>query len=203
MIITNQDNGKNNLLTALKFVQFINDFQQVRRMLLANGEDRMENNVEHSYKLAMLAWYFISTDNLKLDLGLAIKYSLVHDLVEVYAGDTYTYSTDDEFKNSKKEREAKALKQLEAEFTEFPELIKLIEKYEDKTDPESLFIYALDKIEPIINIYLDGGKTWRNNKITLEMITENKMSKVENCPEVKKYLEQLLELIKQNQEELF
>lgn len=170
---------------------------------MANGEDRMENNVEHSYKLAMLAWYFISTDNLKLDLGLAIKYSLVHDLVEVYAGDTYTYSTDDEFKNSKKEREAKALKQLEAEFTEFPELIKLIEKYEDKTDPESLFIYALDKIEPIINIYLDGGKTWRNNKITLEMITENKMSKVENCPEVKKYLEQLLELIKQNQEELF
>ena len=92
---------KINLKNIIKFVNLLNKFRQVERVIHSNGKDRMENDVEHSYQLAMLSWYIISTNNLDLNLDLILKYSLVHDLVEVYAGDTYVYTEDAEHKNTK------------------------------------------------------------------------------------------------------
>lgn len=80
------------LPNIINFTKLLNKFCDIERVIHSNGGDRLENDVEHSYRLAMLAWYIISSNKLSLDLDLVIKYALVHDLVEVYAGDTYIYT---------------------------------------------------------------------------------------------------------------
>ena len=153
--------------------------------------------------LAMLADYIISLENLKLDRNKVLEYCLVHDLVEAYAGDTYIYSTDKEYIDSKHRREKEALEKIKIEFPEHQILIRTIEKYEVRLDEESRFVYALDKIQPVIHIYLDGGKTWKKERIGLDDLIKHKKDKVKFSPIVEKYWNELREILERNQHGLF
>ncbi|MCK4386654.1 MAG: HD domain-containing protein [Candidatus Pacebacteria bacterium] len=192
-----------NLSKILKFTELLNKFRQVQRRVLVNGEDRYENDTEHSYQLAMLALYIVNSQKLDLNHELILKYALIHDLVEVYAGDTYIYSTDTKEINSKEEREKKAMRQLKREFPEFPELHKIIKDYETKINKESRFIYSLDKIQPILNVYTDNGKTFKQEGVTLQMLIDCKKDKVAVSPEVKIYFDELIKLLKKEEKTLF
>jgi putative hydrolases of HD superfamily len=192
-----------NLSGILKFTKLTHSFQQIERAIYATGENRKENDAEHSYQLAMVGWYIASSMNLKLDRDKVIKYGLLHDLVEVYAGDTQAFDKDPLVHLSKVDREMEALKQLKHEFNEFFEMTDLISTYELKDDEESKFIYALDKILPTINIYLDKGRSWQELNLNLEQIIEYKTPKVAAHPEIKKYFEELVEILKQDQQTLF
>lgn len=181
----------------LDFISFTHKYQQVKRAILATGEDRDESDAEHSYQLAMAAWYLISTRNLKLDIGKVIKYALTHDLVEVYAGDTPFHSKDKTLHDTKQQREADALKKIKQKFQEFPEISELITAYEEKKDEEAKFVYALDKILPVVNIYLDGGKTWQKDNITYKMIRK-KDEKIQVSPDAQNLWSQLISLLEEN-----
>ncbi|HEV7121622.1 MAG TPA: HD domain-containing protein [Candidatus Paceibacterota bacterium] len=188
----------------LDFVRMQMEFQKVERVLRVPGmPDRWENDVEHSYNLAMLGWYIVTSEKLDLDADLVIKYGMIHDLVEVYAGDTYIYEKDPAHAASKHEREAAAAKRLAEEFPDFPDLHQLIETYEKREDAESTFIYALDKLQPVLHIYLDDGKTWHEMGVTLAMAIENKAPKIAVSKEIEEYFNQLLVLLRERQEELF
>jgi len=191
------------LQNILKFTKLLNKFRQIERVIRSNGGDRLENDVEHSYQLTMLAWYIISTQKLDLDIDLVIKYSLVHDLVEIYAGDTYAHTTDKELKKSKIKREEDSLVRLEREFKEFPEIFELIKQYESKSDLEAKFIYALDKIEPILNIYTSSRKTWKEKNISIDMIIDIKKDKVKLDPEVEKIFYKIIETLEKEKKDLF
>jgi len=189
---------------VLAFTEMLQAFQKVDRVLRVPGmPGRWENDVEHSYNLAMLAWYLVTSEKLALDADLVLKYGMIHDLVEVYAGDTYIYSKDPAHVASKHEREEAAAQQLKETFPEFDDLHLVIEQYEKREDPESRFIYALDKLQPVIHIYLDGGVTWKEMGVTLAMAIENKVPKVAGSPEVAACLDELLVLLHERQEELF
>ncbi len=187
----------------LKFVRLINEFQAVKRRIFISTESRYENDVEHSYQLGILGWYIVVANKLDLDPTAVLKYGLVHDLVEVYAGDTYAFEPDQAILNSKAEREAAAAQRLEAEFPDFPELYELIHDYETHSNPESRFVYALDKIVPMMNVYLDNGKTWQMEHVTLDMLVNNKADKIARSPEVKIYFDDLVEILSQKEFELF
>lgn len=189
----------------VKFIGLSHDFKKVRRKIALPNEDREENDAEHSYQLALVAWYLISTQNLDLDVNLAIRYALVHDLVEIYAGDTPSsvHKGFDKERETKYEREERAAKQLLEEFPEFSTMHELIGAYELRNDNESKFVYALDKILPVVNIYLDRGYAWKKDNITLEDIINDKSDKVAFSPEIKKYFEQIVELLRLNQATLF
>lgn len=187
----------------INFTKLLNKFRSVERVLLVNEKERNENDVEHSYYLAMLAWYVISTNKLDLNLDLVIKYALVHDFVEVYAGDTYIYSSDKEHLESKEQREKEAAEQLQKNFPEFNDLHQLIEGYEKREDKESRFVYALDKIQPVLNIYTDKGRTWKLQKVGLQMLIEHKKDKVSVSREVEEYFKALVELLKKEEKDLF
>lgn len=187
----------------LRFADLLNRFREVERMLFVNGQSRKENDVEHSYQLALLAWYIVDSCNLDFDENLVIKYALVHDLVEVYSGDTWIYSNDKKEIASKEKREKKAQNFLKKEFSEFPQMHNLIEAYEKKNDPESKFVYALDKIQPILNIYRDNGRTWQELGITMDTLIKKKKDKVKVSPEVEYYFNELITLLEENEEELF
>ncbi len=191
------------LQKLLEFSKMLNELQAVERVIRVPGSERWENDVEHSYSLAMLAWYIIETEKLALDRGKVFQYALAHDLVEVYAGDTYLFSADKKFLASKPERERLAAERLAVEFPEVPEMHAAIRGYVTKEDPESRFVYALDKIEPLIKLYLDGGRTWKEKGVTLEMAYESKKDKVALSPEVKKYFDEFMELLRKEEKQLF
>lgn len=162
------------------YVRFLDEFRKIKRVMYNTGEDRLENDTEHSYQLTMLAWYIIDAYKLDLDKNLVIRYCLVHDLVEVYAGDTYIYSQDKEHFDSKAKREEEALVQIEKEFSEFPDIFRFIEQYEHRNDRESLFVYALDKIIPVLHIYTDDGRTWKDVELTEIVITIEKLREMKD-----------------------
>lgn len=187
------------LKDLIKFVDFTHKFNQVKRQILATGEHHNENDSEHSFQLALVAWYLNQSRDLKLNTDKLIKYGLIHDLVEVYAGDTYFHTTNQQQRDSKLQREAKALIKIRKNFAEFPELSDLIEQYEKRADQEAKFIYALDKILPVINIYMDEGKSWQRDKVTYEMV-RTKDEKIIVSSKALDIWQEVINLLEQNKE---
>lgn len=187
----------------LKFFKLTHTFQHIQRRLYVTGEERWENDAEHSYQLALIAWYIVQKEQLPLKLDKIFMYSLAHDLVEVYAGDTFAHDKDATVHASKAERERLAAIQLQNEFVDFPELHEAIQGYEHLVDEESRLVYALDKILPPTNIYIDGGKTWRELGITYEMIAKAKADKVAVSPVIKKYWDVILASMLKEESALF
>lgn len=191
------------LENLLHFTDLLHKFRAVERRLLVRDSERSENDSEHSYSLAMLAWYIKTTHKLNLNTERLFEYALAHDLVEVYAGDTFFYHTNEAVSQDKIKRELAAAETLRTEFSEFPELHEIIEKYEQKSDAESRFIYALDKMEPVLNIYLDKGRTWRKNKVTLEMLESSKIPKIAIDPTISGIFTDLVNRLRAEEKILF
>lgn len=175
---------KVNIHRLIALQELLSSFNQVDRRAHRKHRDLFvpENDTEHSYNLAMTAWY-LSKWFPKLNKAKLLEYALVHDLVEVHAGDTYIYGTKEEL-DSKKEREANALTKLENEWPDFEDMIAAIHDYERRENSESRFIYALDKLMPIMLIYIHDGYTWKNEGITVDMLYKAKIDKVRSSPEI-------------------
>ena len=75
----------------LEFIRFTHEIRNVRRAVLLENDSRRENDSEHMYQLALTAWFLIEKDKLKLDKFRAVGLAMVHDIVEVYAGDIPSY----------------------------------------------------------------------------------------------------------------
>lgn len=193
-------NGKlPDLHRIIEFQAFLHKFHNIDRVIhFSKSSDRRETDTEHSYTLAMLAWY-IAQYFPELDTNKCIRLALVHDLVEIYAGDTFTFG-DKAMIDSKAERERMALEQFEKEWPDFKELTNDIHEYESLKTPESNFVYVLDKIVPVIIIYLGEGRTWKEFNITLNDIRENKKYKVLKSPQAAHYFNSLIELLKKRPE---
>lgn len=128
-------------------------------------------------------------------------YALAHDLVEIYAGDTYFL--DNQKAESKHKREKEALLKIKKRFPRFRSLVKVIERYEKREDEESKFIYAIDKIIPPIQIYLENGKLWREQKVPFDGLMQNKNPKIALSKPVDKYWQELLKELIKNRKKLF
>ncbi len=183
----------------LKFVEFTHKFQQIKRVIYVTGEDRNENDMEHSFQLALTAWYLVDSLKLNLNKEKIISYALAHDLVETYAGDVNFHHRTKEINKSKVQNEAAAAKRMKSEFPEFTQLHKTIENYEKKADEESRLVYALDKLLPVINIYLDKGRSWKADQITYEMV-RHKDEKIAFSQDIAKLWMQLIPLLENHPE---
>lgn len=185
----------------IDFINFTHEFREVVRIARSPNASKYENDAEHSYQLAVVAWYIIETEKLKLNKELCFMYALAHDLVEIYAGDTFFY--DKVASNSKHKREREALKKIKKRFSHFRNLVKIIEKYEKREGKESRFIYALDKILPPIQIYLENGKLWHEKGVSFKRLVENKSPKIIMSKHIDKYWQELLKEIERNKKKLF
>lgn len=135
---------------------------------------RPENDVEHSYGLALTCWFLAPKIAPNLNLEKILCYALAHDTVEIHAGDTFVFGSQEEIA-SKASREAAALEKLRGEWPDFTEMTTAAEGYMAKVDEEAKFVKAVDKILPVLMVNL-GEKDvfWNRHKITLEMEEENK-----------------------------
>lgn len=179
----------------LEFQKLLLDFAHIERVLKRkhHGTYIRENDTEHSYNLAMTAWY-LSEYFPDLDQTTVIKTALVHDLVEVHAGDTYIYA-DQATLATKAEREAAALQQLKKDWADFPGMLSCIENYEHRATAESRFVYALDKVMPVMLIYGNEGKTWQEEGITVKQLHGAKFNKVSVSPEIEPYYHELRKIL--------
>lgn len=133
-------------------------------------EDRYENDAEHSFHVALMAAMLSEYADREVNTCKVVQMLLVHDLVEVYAGDTYAY--DEEAKKSQKEREMKAAEKV---FCMLPQ--ELGEKFkglflefdEMKTD-DALFANTIDRIQPMMLNFYGGGGSWREHHVPIEKI---------------------------------
>lgn len=192
------------LQNLLKFSEFIAQFRMIERTLYLERLKRNENDAEHCCMLALTAWYIISSEKLDLDMEKVMLYALAHDLVETYAGDTDAYSTDKNAHATKEAREHEALIRIEKEFPEFPELVVAINEFEARKNKEARFVYALDKIQPTLAVYLDRGASWKKQGITLEQIIAKKKEPIESADSVVfDYFNQLITLLKKEEAEQF
>lgn len=156
--------------------KLIADFAKVERMPELADTGRRENDVEHSFGLALTCWYLLPKVAPTLRLEKVLQYALAHDLVELHAGDTFVF--DHAGAASKDEREKAAITQLEKDWSDFPDLAKFAKGYMNKLDEEARFVKAVDKLLPVIMIELNDDPTifWNKHKITLDMERDNKVS---------------------------
>lgn len=125
-------------------------FANVERAPRYPSGDR-ENDVEHSFHLALSAVELAADYYPELDVGLVAQYSLVHDLPESYTGDVWTFGISDEDRTKKELAEGKATERLLHELP--PHIAQLLKRYEEQTEPEARFVRFVDKLMPaIINI---------------------------------------------------
>lgn len=192
--MTNQKIPDLNRLLELQrmLITFSNIARKVDRHDTNNGYIR-ENDSEHSYNLAIASWY-LSSYFPNLDQSEVLKLALAHDLLEIHAGDTYIYG-DPKHIAGKPKREAAALKQLEEEWPDFPDMTLYMHKYTARDTPESKFVYALDKLMPIFLIYVSDGYSWKRKKVTVSMLDTNKRTKAALSPEIMPYYEKLYQLL--------
>lgn len=186
------------LKRILEFQKLLISFSQIDRRLERKHLDSMrsENDTEHSYNLAMTAWYLCYYFP-ELNKEKILTYALTHDLVEVHAGDTYVYADRAELK-TKASRELAAKKQLKKDWPDFPDMNDTIEEYETRSNPEACFVYALDKIMPVMMIYLHEGYTWKKEGITLPQLHAIKSEKVKSSDIIEKYYFELYKLLDSN-----
>jgi putative hydrolases of HD superfamily len=160
--------------SVLDFIKLIDQMKGIERLVNTNKGLRQENDAEHSWHIAMMVWLFSSFNDKKINLEKALKMALMHDLVEIYAGDTFAY--DHEARKTKHIKENLAAKKL---FKILPkklkgEMEKLWEEHEALITHESKFVQAMDKLQPILQNILDNGKSWKQYKITEKMVRDHK-----------------------------
>ena len=141
----------------------------VRQTLLVDGS-RQENSAEHSWHLAVLAMVLAEHSRAPVNLFRVLKMILVHDLVEIDAGDTYCY--DEEGNRGKAERENRAADRI---FSLLPgdqaaEFRSLWEEFESRQTADAIFAAALDRLQPLLNNFRAGGVMWRKHGIRKEQV---------------------------------
>ena len=153
------------LQRQIKFAIVIDEMKNVfRRNLIIDGT-RRENDAEHSWNLAMLAMLFEEYSTEKVDLEKVLKIALVHDLIEVYAGDTFAY--DVKGNEDKLQREIESAEKLFGilDPVQGAEIRALWDEFEAKETAESKYANAIDRIQPLINNYMTNGHTWKEGDV--------------------------------------
>lgn len=187
------------LKNLVDFVAFTHDIQSVKRAMLVNGDERYENDSEHSFQMAMIALYVIQENHLPLDIFRTMAMAVVHDVLEIHSGDTPVFANV-EVLSTKSEREEAAIRKLKRQWPKLGLMHELIKEYESKSSPESKFLYALDKLVPMLNNYLDDGRSWKRHEVSLDDVISVKIGKIDIDPTVNGYYKLVLELIKQHPE---
>ncbi len=160
----------NELKQRLEFLITIDKMKSIYRQTLLIDKSRRETDAEHSWHIAVMAMLLAPYAPKGADINRCVKMCLVHDLVEIYAGDTFCY--DEKASMDKEEREQFAAEKL---FSTLPkedgeELKTLWIEFERQETPDALFCASLDRLQPFIHNMLTDGHTWRKGKVTKEQV---------------------------------
>jgi putative hydrolase of HD superfamily len=158
------------LKKQLDFALEIDKEKNIFRQTHLSGHGRNENDAEHAWHMALMAYLLKEYSNEPVDIAKVMLMCLIHDIVEIDAGDTYAY--DAEGLKTQKEREDKAKERI---FSLLPEdqkeeLMALFDEFEAYETPESKYAHAMDNLQPLILNNSNGGSEWVEHGVTAEQI---------------------------------
>jgi putative hydrolases of HD superfamily len=180
------------LRQQLEFILEIDRLKSVLRQSYLINIDRHENSAEHSWHLAVAAMVLAEHAKEKIEISKVIRMVLVHDLVEIDAGDTFIY---DEAANvGKAAREQEAANRL---FGVLPEdqsqsFMALWREFEDRQTPEAKFAFALDRLLPILHNVFTQGRSWKEHGIRQEQALKKNRPIEDGSPALWQAVESLI-----------
>ncbi|MDH3576055.1 MAG: HD domain-containing protein [Desulfobacteraceae bacterium] len=171
------------LQKQIEFMLEIDKLKHILRKTILTDRSREENSVEHSWHIAMAAFLFSEyAQDQEIDLYRVMKMLLVHDLVEIDAGDTYCY--DYQSQQDQASREQKAAERI---FKILPpdqsrSFRALWDEFESRDTPESKYANALDRFQPFLQNYFTKGQIWRENNITRRQVIDRMHPVLDGAP---------------------
>lgn len=189
-----RDIMKERIKKQLEFIYEIDKAKNIFRQTYVSNCERTENDAEHSWHLAIMAFVLSEYVGDDVDVLKTIKMVLMHDLVEIYAGDTYCY--DVEANMDKEEREKKAAEKIygllpKDQYDEYKSLWEEFEKVETK---EAKFAAILDRIQPIMLNYDTEGRAWKEHGIYRDQVEKRNKVVFDGPKEFSEILTAILDL---------
>lgn len=144
--------------------------KNILRQTHLSEHGRRENDAEHAWHMAMMAYLLKEYSNEEVDITRVMIMCLIHDIVEIDAGDTYCY--DEEAKKSQKEREDAAKERI---FSLLPldqknEMISIFDEFEANETPEAHFAHAMDNFQPLLLNNSNDGNDWTSHGVSAEKV---------------------------------
>lgn len=160
------------LQRQINFIVEMDRLKEISRQTYLLDGSRHENDAEHSWHIAMMALMLAEHSDEAFDALRAVKMLLIHDIVEIDAGDVFIY--DEKGNNGKSERERMAARRI---YNILPEsqahaYMELWREFEERKTPEARFAMAMDRLQPILQNYYTKGKSWRAHGITASQVLE-------------------------------
>ncbi len=162
------------LLKQIAFIKEIDKVKFIQRKTKLFNSDRNENDAEHSWHLAMMTIVLAQHSNVPIDILKVLKMVLIHDVVEIDAGDTFIYDTAKSHSNTDEERVAanRIFGLLPKEQAE--EFIAVWEEFELGQSNEAKFARSMDRLEPLLQNTSNNGGTWREFNVDYHKVYEKK-----------------------------
>ncbi len=177
----------------VEFILEVDKLKHILRQTLLMDRSRRENSAEHSWHIALLVFVLAEySKESDVDLLHVVKMLLIHDLVEIDAGDTYCY--DDKGRQDQARRETIAADRI---FGLLPDdqvagFRALWDEFERRETPESKFANALDRVQPFLHNYFTDGQTWQENNINSRQVHERMRPVKDGAPDLWDYVNALI-----------
>jgi putative hydrolase of HD superfamily len=181
------------LAAQIRFILEIDKLKNVLRRTWVLDRSRRENSAEHSWHLAVMAVLLAEYGPAGLDLTRVIKMVLIHDLVEIDAGDTFCYDQTALLDQADRERRAadRLFELLPVDLA--AELRGLWEEFDARASPEARFAAALDRLQPVLHNYTTEGGTWREHRVTRAQVVARNQPMGDGAPELWEYARSLID----------
>ncbi|NLE23999.1 MAG: HD domain-containing protein [Clostridiaceae bacterium] len=182
------------LKKQIEFILEVDKIKNIFRMTKIHDGSRRENDAEHSWHLTLMAFLlseYSKADN--IDILKVMKMCIVHDIVEIDAGDTFCYDAAGNL--DKLEREQKAAERIFGLLPEDQgmELKALWEEFDAMETQEAKYAAALDRLQPVLLNYLNNGGTWQEHHITKEQVVKRNSRIEDGAPELWKFASELID----------
>lgn len=181
------------LKKQIEFMIEIDKLKNIYRQTYVLNENRKENDAEHSWHIAILAFLLEEYSDSSIDVLKTIKMVLIHDIVEIDAGDTYCYDT--EGYKSKAEREENAAKRIFGLLPEdqCDEFYALWREFENGDSAEAAFAAVLDRIQPLTLNYTKDGISWKEHDVSKDQVLKRNLSSAEASEQLAEFINSIIE----------
>ena len=158
------------LKKQLEFALEIDKEKNIFRQTHLSGYGRTENDAEHAWHMAVMAYLLKEYANEEVDISKVMLMCLIHDIVEIESGDTYAY--DEENRKTQKQREDAAKEKIYSILPEDQkqELISLFDEFEENRTAEARFAHAMDNLQPLLLNHSNNGGDWKEHKVTSKQV---------------------------------
>lgn len=182
----------NDLLKQVAFIKEIDKLKYIQRRTRLFESDRHENDAEHSWHLAMMAVVLAGHSDKPVDILKVVQMVLIHDLVEIDAGDTFIYDTSKNHTNT--EEELVAAKRIFGLLPEkqAQEFLAIWEEFEEGSTHEAKFARAMDRFEPLLQNTSNNGGTWAEYDVEYHTVYNKKKAIKDGSASIWNYAERLL-----------